>query len=225
MAKGPIWTHEKIALLRKLYPVSLTADLELVFGRNVASIYGKAASLGIKKSAEFNESARARKLNGTHGVEFRFQPGNPAWNKGKHYQPGGRCAETQFKKGHLSGRARQLVQPIGALRVTKDGYLERKINNSMPLQRRWKAVHRILWEETHGPIPAGFVVRFKPGMKTARLEEVTLDRLEILSQAENMRRNSYHTNYPKEIAQLIQLRGAVKRKINNRERLNNDTAE
>jgi hypothetical protein len=34
-----------------------------------------------------------------------------------------------------------------------------------------------------------------------------------MSRAESMRRNSYH-NYPKELAQLIQLRGALNRKIN-----------
>jgi len=33
-----------------------------------------------------------------------------------------------------------------------------------------------------------------------------------------MRRNSYHTRYPKEVAQLIQLKGALNRKINRRSR-------
>lgn len=31
-----------------------------------------------------------------------------------------------------------------------------------------------------------------------------------------MRRNSYHTNYPKDVQLLIQLRGAVNRQINKR---------
>jgi hypothetical protein len=45
---------------------------------------------------------------------------------------------------------------------------------------------------------------------------ITLGRLELISRAENMRRNSYHTRYPKEVAQLIQLRGALNRQINKR---------
>ena len=49
------------------------------------------------------------------------------------------------------------------------------------------------------------------------LEEITADRVECISLAENMRRNSYH-NYPKPIAELIQLRGALMRKINRAER-------
>lgn len=50
-------------------------------------------------------------------------------------------------------------------------------------------------------------------MRTAVLDEITLDRVECISLAENMRRNSYH-NYPKEIALAIQLRGVLNRKIN-----------
>lgn len=33
-----------------------------------------------------------------------------------------------------------------------------------------------------------------------------------------MRRNSYHTRYPKEIGLVIQLKGALQRQINKRER-------
>jgi len=50
------------------------------------------------------------------------------------------------------------------------------------------------------------------------VSEITLDRVECISLAENMRRNSYLTRYPKEVADLIRLRGALNRKINTRER-------
>jgi hypothetical protein len=63
--------------------------------------------------------------------------------------------ETQFKKGERRGVAAKLWKPIGTERLSKDGYLERKINNDLPLQARWRAVHLIRWEEINGPIPEG----------------------------------------------------------------------
>jgi hypothetical protein len=87
--------------------------------------------------------------------------------------------------------------------------------------KNWVPVHRLVWIEHHGPIPAGHAVAFKPGQHTSVLEEITLDRLELVSRAELMRRNTYH-KYPKEIAQLIQLRGALQRQINKRERQLNE---
>lgn len=77
--------------------------------------------------------------------------------------------------------------------------------------QRWKAVHRLLWVERHGPVPAGHVVVFRNGDKT----DLRLENLECVSRREQMARNTVH-NYPKEIAQLMQLRGALNRKINNR---------
>jgi hypothetical protein len=72
---------------------------------------------------------------------------------------------TQFKKGSLSGRAATLRKPIGFERVSKDGYVERKINDDMPLQARWRAVHLIRWEELNGPIPAGHCLKSRDGDK------------------------------------------------------------
>jgi hypothetical protein len=54
-------------------------------------------------------------------------------------------------------------------------------------------------------------------MKTILIEEITLDRLECISRRENMQRNTVH-NYPAPIPQLIQLKGALQRQINKRER-------
>ena len=38
----------------------------------------------------------------------------------------------------------------------------------------------------------------------------------LMTRAELMKRNSYHNRYPKEVARLVQLRGAVTRQINKR---------
>ena len=57
---------------------------------------------------------------------------------------------------------------------------------------------------------------FKRGHATTDSALITADHLDCITRVENMRRNSYHNNYPKEVAQLIQLRGALNRKIKNR---------
>lgn len=108
--------------------------------------------------------------------------------------------------------------PIGSLRVNSDGYLDRKVRDKGLPQRRWEGVHRLLWRKAHGPIPRGHAVAFRAGRRTTDLDKITLDALELVSRQELMRRNSYHTNYPKEIGLVIQLRAALVRQINRRER-------
>ena len=80
---------------------------------------------------------------------------------------------------------------------------------------RWTAVHRLVWEAAHGPIEPGYVVVFRPGRRSANLDEITLDALELVTRAELMGRNSVH-NLPPELVQIAQLRGVLNRKINQR---------
>lgn len=54
-------------------------------------------------------------------------------------------------------------------------------------------------------------------MLTTDPEMVTVDRLECITRSENMLRNTYH-RYGKEVAQLIQLRGVITRKIREKEK-------
>ena len=126
--------------------------------------------------------------------------------------------ETQFKKGQLNGVAAARWVPIGSYRINADGYLDRKIRDDGLPQKRWVPVHRLIWIDAHGPIPPGHAVAFKRGCATTELAKITLEVIELVSREELMRRNSYHFNYPKEIGELIQLRGAVQRQINKRER-------
>ena len=102
-------------------------------------------------------------------------------------------------------------KPIGTERVTIDGYLERKINDDMPLQKRWRAVHIVHWEQVNGPLPAGHALVFRDGNK----RNICLENLELLTRAELMRRNSCHNHGP-EIAELVRLRAIITRQINKR---------
>lgn len=112
-----------------------------------------------------------RKVKGWKtGRSGRFEKGMTPANKGKPCPPGkgGRhpnARKTQFKKGQRTGIAVKLYKPIGTERLSKDGYLERKINDDMPLQSRWRAVHLVRWEEINGRLPKGHALKSLDGNK------------------------------------------------------------
>lgn len=203
------WTDREILALRLAYADVKTQLLADLLGRPASQIYQKARALGLKKSAAFYASSASGRTGDGRGLHTRFTKGITPWNKGTHFTAGGRSGETRFKPGHRGGRAAERYQPIGTERISKDGYLERKVNDGMPLQKRWRAVHLLVWEAAHGPLPPGHAVSFKDGNK----QNTALENLELVSRADLMRRNTLH-NYPKEIATLIQLRGAINRKLN-----------
>lgn len=218
LARRRPWSDEEIALLRRDYPHKPTDELARAFGRKVYVVYSKAKKLGLNKTAEYLASPAACRLRrgDNVGAAYRFKKGQAPANKGLR-RPGwsrGRMRETQFKRGQLPKN----YLPIGSLRVNSDGYLDRKISETGYGPRDWKSVHRIVWEEAHGPVPAAHAVAFKSGRRTADVSKITLDALELVTRQELMLRNSYHNNYPPEIGRLIQLRGALQRQIKKRER-------
>ncbi len=216
---GNPWTPADLATLHAHYPNADTAQLAQQLGRSPRAVHQKAAAYGIKKSAQYFKTTASGRLQTGDGRSLgqQFTKGSKPWNTGKKgWQAGGRSAETRFKKGEMHGAAQRKYVPVGTLRLSsKDAILERKVTDAHPVPaRRWVAVHRLVWEAAHGPIPAGHVVRFKPGQRTNVLEQITLDRLECISQAENARRNSVWTNFPPEIGRLVQLKGAINRQAN-----------
>jgi hypothetical protein len=213
LAPRAVWTEDQLGMLRSLFPNHKTADVATMIGLSASVVNGKAKRLGIKKTAEYLASPAACRLRKGDGVGAgtRFQKGHSSWNKGtKGIHTGGE--ETQFKPGQTPHN----TLPIGTYRLGKDGTLQRKINNDKGSNSvRWRGVHELVWREANGPVPPRHIVIFKPGMRTTVLEEITLDRVECISLAENMRRNTRH-NLPKELADLIALRGALNRQINKR---------
>jgi hypothetical protein len=113
-------------------------------------------------------------------------------------------AQTQFK----AGRKPQTWKPIGSTRISKDGYLQRKVSDTGYPPRDWVGVHVLTWEKAHGPVPPGHIVAFKDRKK----DNTVLENLELLSRRELMLRNTIH-NYPPELAAVIRMNGALRRKI------------
>lgn len=198
------------------YADSANTDLAQVLGVNVATIYKWANTLGLKKSDAYT-AEQGNKLAAA-GAAHQFKPGIRPWNIGLHVVAGGRSAETRFVKGQ---RPHNDV-PVGSYRVNKYyggknkaiGALELKFSDEPgPYTKRWIPVHRKVWIEANGPVPANHVVAFKDGQHTTTLEEITLDRLELVSRGDMVRRHGIAA-LPKELADLHRTRGVLTRAIN-----------
>lgn len=102
------------------------------------------------------------------GRTGRFEPGQEPVNKGQACEPGrgGRHpnpCKTQFRAGERRGVALRLYKPVGTERLSKEGYLERKIHDGFPLQSRWRAVHIVRWEDSHGLVQPGHALKCLDG--------------------------------------------------------------
>lgn len=217
------FSPEEDALLRTRYPHERTEALARELGRSLAAVYQRALRLGLSKSPTYLASPAACRLRRGVGIgaAHRYRPGHVPANKGLR-RPGwapGRMAETQFKPGIRRGVAVRLYKPIGTERISKDGYLQRKVNDDLPLQRRWRAVHVLLWEAAHGPLPSGHAVTFINGNKL----DIRLENLRLVSRRELMARNTVH-NLPQPLKETVQLLGAVRRQIRRREARKGDEA-
>ncbi len=214
-ARRHSWQPAEEELLRELYPQHDAAEIAARLGVSAKQVLSKAHNMGLRKPREWiAERARMRALDPQHPMRaHQFQPGHSTWNTGK---PGstGLHQHTQqhwFRPGHKPHTWR----PIGTHRMVSGGVLQVKVSDTGYPPRDWVSVARLVWEQANGPVPAGHVVRFRDGMATQQPELVTLDRLECVSRAENMRRNSVH-RHGGELASVAQLRGAITRQINKR---------
>ncbi|MGO1069301.1 HNH endonuclease [Lysobacter sp. CA199] len=217
------WTDDQLETLRINYANWPTYLVAFVCGHSETSTYQKAKQLGLRKSAEFLSSSASGRLQkgDLRGTSGRYPKGHVPANKGLR-RPGwapGRMAATQFKAGRPTHEARNYL-PIGTERVNADGYLERKVSDDQSVvpARRWVGVHRLVWEAANGPVPSGHAIAFRPGRRSVVAAEITLDALELVSRAQLGARNIFHNRYPKDVCQLIQLKGALNRKINRRNR-------
>ena len=203
------WTPEEDARLRELYPDRPSKDVARMLGRSLSSTSARATEFGLKKSAAYLASPASGRLYGQNGKATRFQKGHEPANKGLR-RPGfapGRMRETQFKPGQHPKRWDPDFYVLGALRVSTEGYIEMRTSFD-PGGCGWSLLHRILWEDAHGPVPRTHALVFKDGDRL----NVELDNLEVITRAELMRRNTIH-NLPAPLKSTITVLGQLKRRI------------
>lgn len=217
--KRRFWSKEDLTRISELYPEHPTAEVARLLGRGIDAVYRAAFKLRITKTPEFLK-ANCRLQEGTAvGRAYRFPKGYTPANKGIR-RPGwnrGRMRETQFKKGERSGMAAKKWVPIGTIRLASDGYLRIKVREAVFGEPTgwgnpdaWPQYHRHVWKQHNGPIPPKHIVIFKDGDRT----NCAIGNLELISMAENARRNRMWGRYPRELAEAIQLNGTLKRKLN-----------
>lgn len=216
MGKRKIWTDADLWRLIAWYPDTHIRTLCRRFGRSRHSIYNAVHFLGLLKDPDFllNQNRELGRRLDTFGAPHRFLKGYLPANKGLR-QPGwfaGRMRETQFKKGHFPYNRDPDFYVLGALRVNADGYIDMRMSFEAG-SKGWRALHRILWEDAHGPVSPGCIVRFKDRDKL----NVELGNLELISRADNMRLNSIH-KLPPPLKSTIRVLGALKRTLNRRTR-------
>lgn len=198
------WTQEEIEILYRLYPNHYAREIAGILGRGISSIHCKAQALGIESSREKNQRAGYETSKSPASIAARFQNGSVPLNKGKKVSPEiyAKMQPTMFKKGHTPVNHRD----VGSERVNVDGYIEIKVAEP----NRWRLKHRVIWEQANGVIPKGFNVQFK----NHNPQDCRIENLYLISKAEQMaKENSFWAKYPKEIQEIIHLKGVVNRAI------------
>lgn len=206
------WTQPEIDMLRRLYSTTPSIEIAEQLGRPIGQVCAKANALCITKTQAYFEGQYSGRLvvDTEIGAGNRFRKGNVPANKGLR-RPGwapGRMRETQFRKGQLSGHAAALHLPIGTEHITKDGYIQRKVNDDLPMHARWQLLQRLVWIEHHGPIPPSHVVCFRNDNK----QDCRIENLELISRADLARRNTIH-RYPPALKQVIRLSKKLQRTL------------
>lgn len=208
MTRRP-WTDAERETVLRLFPDHSADEIARIINRSTRSVHQATRAAGLKKSPEWiAQRARERALQPDHGGrKTQFTKGFKPWNAGTAGQGVMKPNSGNFKKGHRP----QTWRPIGSNRVSKEGYLQRKTADTGVTRRDYVPVHHLVWRMHGRIVPRGHALTFIDG-NPANLD---INNLRLLTRAELMARNSVHRHGP-EIAQLSQLKGAIRRQINNR---------
>lgn len=184
--KRKIWSTNDNEQMRRDYADTPTHILANRFGCSVGAVYCKADVLGLRKSAAYLAGPAACRLRRGDKIG----------------------AATRFELGQRFPTSR----PVGAERISQNGYRQRKVTATGYSPRDWVGLHILLWREHRGAVPPGHIVVFRNGNKT----DIQIDNLELITRAELMRRNTIH-RYPPALKQTIRLAGKLRRKIHEKQ--------
>ena len=209
------WTQQEEETLIRLYgdPKVFSKDIATMLGRTLQQVYNKARAMGLRAPMERLRMAGKIGMQHPKSIATRFHKGQIPPNKGKKVSPEvyEKMSPTMFKKGHISENKRE----VGAERVNVYGYIEIKVAEP----NVWRLKHRIVWEQHNGAIPPGYNVQFK----NHNTQDCRIENLYLISKAEQMRNeNSLIAKYPKELQDVIRLKGVVNRQIHKHQKNQNE---
>ena len=135
------------------------------------------------------------------GEATQFKKGDTPWNKGITGYMGANI--TSFKHGNAPHNTRE----AGSIRVTKDGYLEIKLDGV----KKWKSLHSLIYKSLMGELPQGHIVIFKDGDKF----NLSPNNLLAISRGDLAVMNKSFSNDPAEIKETrvaqIRLKRAIRK--------------
>lgn len=105
-----------------------------------------------------NFKALCKRNGWTTGRTGCFPKGHTPANKGQTMPYNANSAKTQFQKGGVPHN----IKYLGHERITVDGYVEINIAETNPhtgYGRRYVPKHTHLWQQQHGPVPAGHFLK------------------------------------------------------------------
>jgi len=206
-----LWTGQELRYLIENYPNKPTVVIAEFLNIPLISVYSKAYYIGLTKSDAYKESELSGRYRGSveAGKPYRFKKGHVPANKGKNMSPEQykACKATMFKKGHAPHNTKQ--DGYISIRIDKHG---RPYAHIRIARGKFDLLHRQIWINNFGPIPKGMIVSFKNN-DTADLRP---ENLELITRAENMKRNTRH-NYPDDLQSAIIALNKLKKYIKDNE--------
>lgn len=163
------WTHEEYWKYQTRYPQGM---FEFIRDNSWGVSSAEMAGMVNEKFGTVFTPSGMKQFRQRHGIKSGqkgwFQKGHAPGNKGKKLEEyvtdpdrlediRRRMAATQFKKGHRPSNE----LPVGTIVVNSDGYKLIKIRMEGSIWERWEPLHRHVWKQHYGAIPAGMCVTFK----------------------------------------------------------------
>lgn len=210
------WTAAHDRFLVKHYADSSTAWLSAQLNRSARSIYCHARELGLAKSRAYILKNCRIQPGQNLGVSNRFRKGQPSWNKVMKQtqflsaEGMARTMRTRFVKGN---KPHNTLNGTGIIRTRKSKgrpYQYIKLADGV-----WKELHKVIWEQHHGPIPPNHNVQFKDRNSL----NCTIENLYLITKRENMINNTIH-RYPQPVKRAIKAVARLNRTIRTYEKQN-----